>query len=119
MANPTSTSSMISPAHTAMGAGLASTTRQLVSTAAMSGMRRSSMSGMDTTLEAKIGAARTPPMNSQVSNRKLSGASTTWRRKSIGALTGAGAIKVIRAADVMTQPVPASASNMPNCTRHQ
>ena len=36
-----------------------------------------------------------------------------------GVVMGTGASKVISAADVMTQPVPASASKAPNCTMHQ
>jgi hypothetical protein len=110
---------MISADHTAIGTGLASTTRQLVSTACISGMRRSSSRGIETTLEAKIGAARMPPIDNQASNRKWLRPSTTWRRKSIGVWMGAGAIRVISAAEVSTQPVPAMASRTPKRTRHQ
>jgi hypothetical protein len=60
---------MISAAHRAIGAGLTSTACQLVNTACITLARRSSSSGMATTLEANMGAAMTPPMASQSSNR--------------------------------------------------
>ena len=73
-----------------MGTGLASTTAQLVSTAWRTVMRLSSISGMATTLDAKMGAARKLPSASQMANSAPSRASTTWRRKSMGVSTGTG-----------------------------
>ncbi|MNL50789.1 hypothetical protein D3C87_1738330 [compost metagenome] len=96
-----------------------STTCQLASTACNSVARRSSNSGMATTLDAKIGAAMRLPSASQISNSQPSRASTTCRKKSDGVSMGTGASNVISAAEVITHPVAASASKAPNCTMHQ
>ena len=59
---------MMTAAHKAMGTGFTMTHCQLVSTAWRRPTRRSSSSGMATTLEAKMGAAIKPPISSQSSN---------------------------------------------------
>ena len=93
------------------------TARQLVSTAPSTPMSsRSCSNGIATTLDANTGAASRPPSASQASNSQPCSARTTTRRKSAGVLTGAGAKVQISAAEVITQPVPASASSRPNTT---
>ena len=113
VAMPMAVSTMISSAHSAIGSGLASTTRQLASTAASTPTGRSSSSGIATTLLANTGAASTPPSSTQPSNSQPVSASTTWRTKSAGLLTTCGANQVTSEAEVSTQPVPASASRAP------
>ena len=105
--------------HRAIVAGLARTVCQLVSTACHRLTRRSSSNGIATTLEAKMGAASRLPSASQSAKSVLSGASTTCVMKSMGLSMGTGASSVMSADDTSTQPVPASASKAPNCTRHQ
>ena len=58
-----------------------------------------------------------PPSTSQSSNKKPFLASITCLIKSSGVLMGAGAIKVMKAAEVITQPVPASANRAGNMAR--
>ena len=107
---------MMRLAHSASGTGLASTQRQLVSTAWRTVTGRSSSSGMATTLEANTGAAISAPSISHASNSQWSRASMTWRAKSSGVVMGVGENAVMTAADVTTQPVPASASSRPKRT---
>ena len=64
---PNSVKNAIAAPHSASGAGLAITTRQLVSTAPSTPIFRSSSSGIATTLEANSGAASRPPSSSQAS----------------------------------------------------
>ena len=75
--------------------------------------RRSSSNGMDTTLEANIGAARRRPVPAKLKQVTV-GASTRHLHKVHRPWTGYGASNVMSAAEVSTQPVPASASNRPN-----
>jgi hypothetical protein len=116
---PSKLISKIMAAQAAMGTGFFKTTPQLSNTACHSEMRRSSKSGMVMTLEAKMGAAITPPSASHISNSQPSLAPTTRRKKSTGVWIGMGESSVISAAEVSTQPVDASASSKPNCTMHQ
>ena len=70
-------------AHTAIVTGLAITTRQLTSTASSALTWRSSNSGIDMTLEANTGAARSPPMVSRFKHEVIR-CQQTWRTKSSG-----------------------------------
>jgi len=113
---PMSVKTRISVAHSAIASGLANATATLVVTALSTPCGRSSNIGIATTLLANMGAASTLPSSSQVSKRWPCSSSTTTRRKSSGLFTGAAAKRVMSAADVNTQPVPASASRPPKST---
>jgi hypothetical protein len=115
---PSSDSISISVAHKAIAPGLSSAARTLVATAARRPLWPSSSRGMATTLDRKIGAASTLPRIIHASKRELPPLpSTTMCRKSAGLSTGAGAKPRISAAEVSTQPEPASASSRPKRTR--
>ena len=96
---PKAVSAMISVAHKAIGAGFSSSAFQLTSTAAMTPTLRSSISGIDTTLDAKTGAAITAPRPSQARNSAEESSSTTCFRKSWGLRIGTALKPVIRDAD--------------------
>ena len=110
-------------AQNAIGSGLVMTACQRVSTACNSVARRSSSSGMATTLDAKMGAAIRLPSVSQFQTTSPSRAMTTWR-KNQRRLVGTGASKVMRRRVTQPgRPAPArvelqgTSSRCPFCSR--